>query len=478
VARPEVNLALPALPARNAAPGDACSVLVIGAGWAGLSAAVRLVQAGRRVSLIDSAPQAGGRARTQTLHLDGENLALDNGQHLLMGAYHATLDLLHTIGILPEKVLARHPLTLQATDGLMLRAPRWPAPFHLLGALLNAQGLSLRECLALSRAFMRVRFQGVARLAHDLRVSAWLAQSQQPQSVIARIWQPLCLGALNTLVDDACAKTFVRVLRDALLSRADASDFLVPHSTLGTVLPDPAIAWLRQHKANVMLRTTCRQLQQTPEGSWQALTDRGSINAHQIVLALPPHHVARLIGQKWLPPSLCDALGGYEYEPIATVWLTWRQTLHLPHTLMLTETPPHAPGQWLFRRPHPENSSTVKTMASVIISGCARYPYAPEALAKAVSQQLITQCRLPPPDAARTVIDRHATIRCTPDRPKLDTRSLTHHAPGLYLAGDWVWHDYPATLESAVRSGSAAAATLCADTTRCTNQQKPSHPGV
>ena len=118
-------------------------VAVIGGGWSGLAAAVDLADHGCAVTLLEAAPQLGGRARRVELALGDRTFPLDNGQHLLIGAYRETLALMQRVGIDPQAAFLRLPFTLRYPDGFALQAARLPAPLHLAGALLFARGLGL-----------------------------------------------------------------------------------------------------------------------------------------------------------------------------------------------------------------------------------------------------------------------------------------------------------------------------------------------
>ena len=99
-----------------------------------------------------------------------------------------------------------------------------------------------------------------------------------------------------------------------------------------------------------------------------------------------------------------------------------------------------------------------------MISAAGRSGESPDALARGVARQVAAQLGYPSPAHARAIVDKRATIRCSPDRPRIDTDALATTLPGLALAGDWSWHRYPATIESAVRSGDAAATWLATGT--------------
>jgi squalene-associated FAD-dependent desaturase len=447
----------PLSPPAGAAP--ARSAVVIGAGWAGLAAAVGLVEAGWAVTVLEAAPQAGGRARSLSLSFGDDPVEVDNGQHLLIGAYRATLGLLERIGTPADSVLSRSSLHLQGPGGLDLRAAPLPAPLHLAWALLRARGLDAGARWAMVRLMGRLRLHGPQSVAAGQTVSEWLDQLRQPPSLRARIWVPLCVGALNTPPERACARTFAQVLCDALLAGARDADFLLPRATLGQVLPEPGLAWLAARGARLALRTPCRRLAPLPGGGWRADTDAGPVVAARMVVATPPRSAARLLAGS-VPEAALGPLDGFEYEPIATVWLGWHQPVSLPTAMMLQE---HVAvgehGQWLFGR-EPPAGGRIRAVAGVVISAAGRGAERPGPLAEAVARQVARQLGVPSPAHARAIIERQATIRCSPSRPRIDTDALAAVSPGIALAGDWCWHRYPATLESAVRSGDAAAAWL------------------
>ncbi|MCA3179933.1 MAG: hydroxysqualene dehydroxylase HpnE [Burkholderiaceae bacterium] len=436
--------------------GGDTDVLVVGAGWAGLAAAVGLVEAGRATTVIDAAPQAGGRARALTLELDGERVEVDNGQHLLIGAYRSTLALVARVGADPDAALARSRLRLSGPGGFELRAAPLPAPLNLGVGLLRARGFPWPERIAMVRAMAGLARRGPASVRDGETVAGWLAAQRQPPALVDRLWTPLCIGALNTPIERACARAFAQVLCDALLARASDADFLLPRGTLGDVLPEPALAWLRGRGATVRLRTACRALSREADGRWRADTAAGSVRARAVVLAVPPPQVARLLDGA-VPAARLAPFDAFEHEPIATVWLAWQERLALPEATMLAERAGAGEhGQWLFGRRSPAGGG-IGAVAGVVVSAAGRLTERPVELADGVARQVAAQLGLPRARHARAIIERRATIRCSPDRPRLDTDALADVAPGLALAGDWSWHRYPATIESAVRSGDAAA---------------------
>ena len=171
-------------------------VLVAGGGWAGCAAAVELTANGARVTLAESARTLGGRARC--VEVNGK--MLDNGQHILLGAYNETLRLQRQVGIDPESALLRLPVQMrypEGSGGLDFVAPRWPAPWHLFGALLRAKGLKRDDKLALARFTSAARWMGWV-LYKDCSVDELLERFGQTPRLARLLWYPLCIAALNT----------------------------------------------------------------------------------------------------------------------------------------------------------------------------------------------------------------------------------------------------------------------------------------
>jgi len=397
-------------------------IAVIGGGWAGIAAAVELAGAGRAVTLFEAGRQLGGRARSITL--DGRRL--DNGQHILLGAYRETLALMHRVGADPGDLLHRQPLHIEDNTGFRLALPRLPAPFNLAIGLLAARGVGWREKIA-TALWMDGLKRRKFRLDADCTVAEWLDAAGQTGALRRNLWAPLCLAALNTPIEQASAQVFANTLRDSLGSphRAD-TDLLLPRVDLGQLLPEPARCWLTEQGSELRISQRVRQL----ETDLYGLRIDGEPFAAAI-LATAPQHAATLLGQP------CP----FAYEPIATIYLVPPPGFTLPCRMLGQQG---GLGQWVISRDD--------RLIACVLSGHGDW----EALDdNQLVATLSSELKLPAAPRWHGVVrEKRATFSC---QPNLARPGLEIGLPHLWLAGDYTWADYPGTLEGAVRSGLRAA---------------------
>lgn len=450
------------------------SVAVIGAGWAGCAAAVELAARGHRVHLVEAARSLGGRARGLRVHpaagdhVDAETRdawsdRLDNGQHILLGAYTDTLRLMRTVGVDPDTCFLRVPMQMRypaGSGGMDFKAARLPAPLHLLVALLRATGLNRADKVSLARFTTTARWIDW-QLHQDCSVAELLDRFDQTDRLIALLWRPLCIAALNTPPATASAQVFLNVLRDSLGGRRGASDMLVPRVDLGALFPVPAARFVEQRGGAVHLGMRVTALENTGErwrvgtaaGRFQT-TDRDDTGFDAVILATPWTETARLLAA-WDP--LVAALP-FEAEPITTCYLQYAPALALPQPFMalLDDAASGQWGQFVFDRGQLD-AAQAGLLAVVVSASTDAVALPHDVLAAAIAEQLATVFRMPAlrtPQRMRIISEKRATFSCTPGLIRPDTATASG---GLFLAGDHVKSDYPATLEAAVRSGIAAA---------------------
>ncbi|WP_310627099.1 hydroxysqualene dehydroxylase HpnE [Limnohabitans sp.] len=414
------------------------SLTIVGAGWAGLAAAVAATQAGWQVTLYEATPIAGGRARNLPQHFAHQ--ALDNGQHVLIGAYRDTLALMRTVGLDPEQLLHRLPLDVRFADGQGLHLPDWPMPLNLLAGIAHAQGWQLGDKASLFQAcwrWQRAAFTchptlSVAQLCHNTGVS--------PRAV-QQLIEPLCLSALNTPSDQASACVFLRVLHDALLGGPGSADLLVPRVDLGALLPDACVSWLQAHGVHIHLNQRIHA---------NALEELHLSADTPLLLACPAWEAARLTAK--LAPTWAASCADLAHTAIATVYLHCTDTGYagLPRPMVALHSGHQAPAQFVFDR---GALTRQPGLLAVVVSACTatRDEVAPQ-----VQAQIQQQLGLKQLHVVQTVVEKRATLACTPALQRPDA----FIAPRLWACGDYISGPYPSTLEGAVRSGQQVVAQL------------------
>jgi squalene-associated FAD-dependent desaturase len=435
------------------------SVAVVGGGWAGCTAAVTLADGGAKVTLFEAARTLGGRARA----IESGGKTLDNGQHILLGAYRDTLRLLRRVGVDPKRAFLRLPLQMRypaGTGGMDFAAPRLPAPLHVLAALLRAKGLERADKLALARFSTSARWMGW-HLHTDCSVAELLERFDQTERLVRLMWRPLCLAALNTAPEQASARVFLAVLRDSLGARRAASDMLLPRLELGALFPAAAARHVENAGGAVRYGALVTGIARHGE-RWQITSAAGTQTFDAVVLAAPPWQASTLLKLLAGTEELTDRLDAFAYEPIATCYLQYAPELKLalPFCALLDNPAAGHWGQFVFDRGQLDPG--MAGMLAVVVSAAgAAAELGRDELASLVAGQLAEafgRPELASPAWTQVIVEKRATFACTPGlaRPAAGATGL----PGLVLAGDYTASDYPATLESAVRSGSAAATAI------------------
>jgi squalene-associated FAD-dependent desaturase len=434
-------------------------VAIIGGGWAGCAAAVALARRGVRVELFESAPVLGGRAR----RVERAGLALDNGQHLLLGAYADAIGLIDALhdGRAP---LARSPLAMTplAEDGVRFAARAWRAPFGLLAGLARARGLTLRDRVATIRWFA-----GLVRSGFERPERETVAQllSALPPRAAQSLWAPLCVAALNTPAATASAAAFANVLREALATQTSNSDFLLPTTDLSSLLPDAAARYVAARGGRI---TTGARVAIEAIGEHDVtIADRErSWTVAGAIVAVGPHQLDDAFARDvaYRHPAVADALAAcskLSYEPIATVYLGYGDAFALPSAITRLDD---APGQWLFERTdilsrEGRPPAAIRKIVAVVISASGPHDALDrDGLVAACDAQLRRlRSSLPPLTWSQAIVERRATYACVPGRAR---PPHVHLAANVALAGDYVHATLPATLEAAVQSGLAAARAL------------------
>lgn len=408
-----------------------------------MAAAAELARSDIPVTVFEAGRVLGGRAR----RVETDDMRLDNGLHILLGAYRETLRLIDLVKAPGEPAgFLRLPLELTIHPAFRLRTPHLPAPLHLLTALLCARGIGLSDRIAAVR-FMAWAQRNAFRLASDTNVADLLTSKGQPEAVSRFLWNPLCVSALNTPPAQASAQIFLTVLRDSLNgSRAD-SDLLLPTLDFSALFPERAARYVQAHGGGVHLGFTVDTVRRKNGGF--ELTDGGARFTH-VILAVSPHRAGALLAHHAQLTPVVRMIDQFAYQPIYSVYLQYAPGSRLPFRMGGLEA---RYSQWLFDR---GRLCGQHGLIGVVISASgAHQELAHDELARAVHAELAENFPgLGEPRWHQVIAEKRATFSCTPGllRPGNATP-----VAGLYLAGDYTASDYPATIESAVRSGVRAA---------------------
>jgi len=441
----------------NSAP----DVIVIGAGFAGLSAASALADGGARVLVLEARPSLGGRASSFTDPATGERV--DNGQHLMLGCYHETFAFLRKIGQESAvQVQADLETTFVDRSGVRttLRCPPLPPPLHLLAGLLEWEALPARDrfsafnlaaSLRRARRFVRTG-KGYLPASPGETVENWLVRNGQSARLREMLWDPLALAALNQEPAHAAAPVFVRVLAQMFGPDTRDSAIALPLLPLSDLYAEPARRFVESKGGEVRTSSPARVLL---EGDRLAAVEcRGDrLAAPAVIAAVPWFALPELFGGTGTLASVLEAAAATAPSPIVTVNLWFdRPALDVPYLGL-----PGRTFQWVFdkRQVFGSSASHLSFVSSGAAAVVARSNEELGALAAAELFDAVPAARDTRILRSVVVREKRATFSLAPGQP--GRPGTTTPVPGLFLAGDWIDTGLPATIEGAVMSGHRAA---------------------
>jgi len=429
---------------------DALKTVVAGGGWAGLAAAVTLGRYGTPVALFEASKQLGGRARSVSM----ESWQIDNGQHIMLGAYRNILGLLSTLGVPEQQIVKRKLLQLKmhGADGetVIMQVHNVAAPMHLLWGLMRTRGLDLHErgtALRLGARLIRDRF----KVSQDQPLEKWLLQNGQTRRLIRYLWQPLCLAMLNTPIKEASTQVFLHILRKHFAREREDSDLLFILPNLSDSLPLHARVFIEANGGEIQLQQRITALSIAGNRLQGFYCGETFHPCEQLILATPSWVTKKLLAQHPSTKTLSEQLDELHHHPICTVYLQYPETVQLGNELIgLADDIAH----WVFDR---RINGQPGLMAAVICGPGKHMTMDNESLAQAVTDELgRLNPTWPHPLSWRVLREKRATFSCEAGiqqkRPSPETP-----VRGLFLAGDYVNTGYPSTLEGAVKSGIMSA---------------------
>lgn len=451
----------PDRPGAPSAPGT--SAVVVGAGLAGITAALALADTGVRVTLLEGRPRLGGLA----FSFHRGDLTVDNGQHVYLRcctAYRWFLDRIDGASLAPLQDRLDVPvLDADGTPGRRLgrlRRDALPVPLHLGRSLATYPHLSLAERARVGRAALALRALDLADPALDAQdFGSWLAAHGQSARAVEALWDLVGVATLNAVAGDASLGLAAMVFKTGLLSAPGAADIGWARVPLGELHDRLARKALDSAGVRTEVRTRVTSISLNGNGSWSVQVPGEHIEADAVVLAVPQREAHELLpaGALDMPQRLLE-IGT---APILNVHVVYDRTvLKRPFFAALG-----SPVQWVFDR---TEASGLREGQYLALSQSAAQDEIDEPVAVLRERYLPELRRLLPAARGAEVKDffvtreRTATFAPTPGVGRLRPGARTN-APGLYLAGAWTATGWPATMESAVRSGvSAAGAALSA----------------
>jgi hydroxysqualene dehydroxylase len=443
---------------------------VIGAGFAGLSAAVRLAQRGARVIVLEARSRLGGRATAFPDRDTGE--LVDNGQHVLLGCYTHTFEFLHEIGA-DANVRVQPQLRATMIDGKGVRSrlecPALPAPFHLLAGVMEWDALSWRDRFAVLRMARPLRLavqqaradsrrtngasSGLIAASPGETVENWLMRNGQTPRVREMLWEPLALAALNQSPAAAAAPPFARVLAEMFGGDARAAAIVLPTTPLHLMYAEPAREFVVRHGGTVRTGAAAK-VHVGPDGSF-AIHAAGEVVGTRFVISSVPWFALDDLFET-APQELVEILRCARNTascPIVTVNLWFdRPVMDEPFVGL-----PGRVMQWVFDKRDvfghgASHLSLVSSGAADIVSKSND-----ELIAIAHDELIASMPAVHTANLLRAMVVREprATFSLAPGQPPRPGTATP--LEGFFLAGDWIDTGLPATIESAVRSGVRAA---------------------
>lgn len=438
------------------------SVLILGAGLAGLSAAVYLTRAGHRVIVLEKRPFAGGR--TFSFKREFWSHDIDNGPHLMLGCYETLLELLDITGgreLLDVREGLRIPFLFPGGDIATLADSNLPAPFHLIRGLYGFSALTPKQKYAIARAFIKVRMMAETEELDRVTSYDWLVGQRQDETTRAVFWRPLVLATLNENPETVSFLQLFRVLKLGFLAGRDAARLILISKGLSNTLIRPCESWLKDKGSSILFGYRVEGME--PEEKTKRVivqTNKKRFEHYDAVVCALPFSQLKTICAK----STLGSLIQFDFESMVGNAII---NLHFWYPERLVAEPmanlQGIRSHWIFV----QESSHELVHHVLVISGADELLR--EASKEGLAELLLEELPIIFPGFSMNlvehrylVVEKDATLICRPDMERL------RPSPGkilsaFYIAGDWTRTGLPPTMESAVRSGKMVAEKIIAE---------------
>ena len=435
------------------------SVAIAGGGLAGLSAACDLADAGFRVTLLEKRPFLGGRAYSYRDKSSG--LEVDNGQHVFLGCCTEYIGFLKRLGVYRSAHLQKR-LRVRVIDKVWgestLYASALPVPLHLLPALLRFRSLSPAEKLLAGYAFAQVRSLDRARHPEldDITFEEWLRRRRQSPNAIRSLWNLITQPTLNEDISRASADLALMVFQEGFLRSRDGANVGWAKVGLTSLLGEAARRYIEGRGGEVRTGAGVTGIEVQSGAVSRLLTEAGELAADAYLLTVPPEQLASLLPAPLRKDAFFARAGRIQRSPIVNVHLWYDRRIWDGDFAAFLNTP----LQWAFNKSRLWGQEGEGQYIDISLSGAHHFAGIPAAetiqLFAKEMQALFPAARGAHLKRALVVKQRDATFAPLPGIRALRLSQRTP-LPNLFLAGDWTDTGWPATMESAVRSGRLAA---------------------
>ena len=460
---------------------DKLSVIIIGGGLSGLSAAIELCAHGQKVLLLEQHRYCGGRAYSFINAAAGDTV--DNGQHLMMGCYHATRRYMRIIGteyltfLQPSLCIEfLHP----SKRSLRLACPPLPAPLHLLGGLMRFQGIPLKNRLEMLKVAKQLFYTSLSKEQEldKLNVEEWFVKLGQSDLSRKFLWDVITIGALNNHPKNVSALMLFRILRAAFSGKRENSSILLPRVGLSDMLVNPAVEFIQRSGGEVLFGTEVSKVHFEDKKIISVSTQDGKEYRAQVFLsAVPWFGFERMLSNSGIrsemvirtPSGQLYDPDWFKASPIISIHLWLNRIIMDEEFAALIDTR----VQWIFNK----NSKTMKPLShgavkkqeteektrqqlSLVISGAQEFVDMSKEELIAIAMEDLKRILPKAKDAnivhSVVIKEKHATFSPSPGLEAKRPLPVTT-IPNLFLAGDWTNTGFPATIEGAVLSGKKAS---------------------
>jgi zeta-carotene desaturase len=439
-------------------------VLVIGAGAAGLAAAVALAADGAKVTLLERRPYVGGRASSYLHPALDEVVDL---QHVVVGCCTNIIDLCERAGI-ADLIRWYDTQTFLEPNGRVstIAESGLPPPFHFAPSFLKAGMLSVKDKVALGRG--RLEFFREYPADDSESMEQWFERTRQTEGAIRHLWGPILTATLNDSAANCSTRYAGKVIHELFVKSSTGGRLGIPTVPLSDLYAGVA-QWLESLGGVVKLRTSVEGLARGGDGRWVARTAAGEFSADAVVVALPYEQTAKLLpalGDESARAALEEKIARLVPSPFTSILLWYdREISGLDHAWLLDTT-----IEWFFHKSRIRRYPAEKgSYVELVIAGSRAQL---EMTREEILSSALKEFEMFFPEARKAKLlksgilkEARATFSVTPGMDRFRPAQKTEW-PGLFIAGDWTSTEWPSTMEGAVRSGRLAAGAVVGDAQR------------